>query len=395
MTIKNTLLTLLAATISIVAHADNFRMKTPRTDFCISVDAGINVTLTWSDGTRESYLSEGVPYLTSTKTEDVSITTDAYVRNLYLAGNEATLFDAGNLPRIEVLDLSGNDLADVNLQKLTTLESLLINGNRLTALDLAKQTRLRKLHASGNELVQLTLNMSTLTDLWMDGNHLTGTLDLTKQAHLHSLNVAANAQGHLDHILLSNASTAKAELDYADVSGNHLFYNSFPTVYDKQNQKTTVINRLDPQYPYHYTDYFLPNEQYDITDLIRYNAWGTAIAPTVELYRMTKKDDYTISTDNLLVKGTDYTTVGSYKYTFLTEHPRVFFRVTSDLYPSLALVTEPFAITSDPSSIKTFTFESENAGTSYDLQGRSINSPSHFREATGLYIQNGKKVIIK
>lgn len=390
---KNTLLTaLLLAAGALTASADSFTMKVAGTDFCICVDAGISVTLTWGDGATETFVSDGTPHSTAAKTEDVSVTTDTYVRNLYLAGNKATTFDVGSLSRLEVLDLCDNDLTTLSLTKLTALESLLINGNHISNLSLAKQGKLRKLHASGNDLDALALNTADITDFWVDGCMLKGTLDLAKQNHLRSLNASSNMNGHLDHVLLANTTAAKNALEYVNLSNNYLFFDSFPTVYDKVAQKYTVISRLDGQKPFHYVDYFLPDQQYDISDLIRYNAWSTAIGPKVELYRMTKPGDYTPVAENLLVEGTDFTKVGSYKYTFVTHQSRVFFRVTSDFYPDLVLVTEPFGITDDPEGINSVLTDGD-AAPAYDLQGRPI--VREVQAPAGLRIQNGKKVITK
>lgn len=386
---KHTLLTALLAAGALTASADSFTMKVAGTDFCICIDAGISVTLTWGDGTSETFVSDGTPHSIAAKTEDVSVTTDTYVRNLYLAGNKATTFDVGSLSRLEVLDLCDNDLTTLSLTKLTALESLLINGNHINALSLAKQGKLRKLHASGNDIDALTLNTADVTDLWVDGCMLKGTLDLAKQNHLRSLNASNNMNGHLDLVLLANTSAAKKALEYVDLADNYLFFDSFPTIYDKVAKEYTVINNLDGQKPFHYTDYFQPGQQYDISDLIRYNAWGVAIGPTVELYRMAKPGDYTPVAENLLVEGTDYTKVGSYKYTFLTNQPQVFFRVTSDFYPGLALVTEPFNITDDLEGITPLAPNAETDAPAYDLQGRRK------ADRSGVSIRNGKVIISK
>lgn len=400
---KHTLLTALLAAGALTASADSFTLKNVVSDFGICVDAGLTVTLTDDKGQQFSYVSDGTfffnddangPFHLGQKNE-ITVTTDDYIRNLYLDYTAATSFEVGALPRLEVLNLSFTSMTELDLTKIPELQTLILDANtRIERLDLTKQTKLRKLHTSGcGSLKEVVLNSTSITDFWADHCKLSGTLDLSKQNHLRCLNAGYNYYGHLDHVLLSSTDAAKKALDYVNLSYNYLFFDSFPTVYDKTTHKYTVISKLDGQKLFHYVDYFLPGQQYDISDLIRYNAWGVAISPKVELYRMTKLGDYTPVAENLLVEGTDYTKVGSYKYTFLTEQPRVFFRVTSDLYPDLALVTGYFSITDDPTSISNVILDAETDAPAYDLQGRPATRQP--QSPAGLRIQNGKKVITK
>lgn len=404
---KNTLITALLAAGAMTASADSFTLKNVVSDFGICVDAGLTVTITSGDGQQHTYVSDGTFVGTDAAadmifnlgtTNEITVTTDGYIRNLYLDYTAATSFEVGALPRVEVLNLSYTNMTELNLTKLPELQTLILDANtKIERLDLTKQTKLRKLHTSGcSSLKEVVLNTTALTDFWADNCKLSGTLDLSKQNHLRCLNVSANnyIYGHLDHVLLSNTDAAKKALDYVNLSMNYLFFDSFPTVYDKVAKEYTVISSLDKQKLFHYVDYFLPGQQYDISDLIRYNAWGVAIGPKVELYRMTKPGDYTPVAENLLVEGTDYTKVGSYKYTFLTEQPRVFFRVSSDLYPDLTLITSPFGITSDPDGISTVIRDTDDAAPAYDLHGRPVGARQTL-EPAGLIIKNGKKVITK
>lgn len=406
MTKKNTLIAALLATGALTANADSFTLKNVVSDFGICVDAGLTVTITSGDGQQHTYVSDGTFVGTDAAAEmifnlgttnEITVTTDGYIRNLYLDYTAATSFEVGALPRVEVLNLSYTNMTELNLTKLPELQTLILDANtRIERLDLSKQTKLRKLHTSGcGNLKEVVLNTTALTDFWADNCKLSGTLDLSKQSRLRCLNVSANIYYHLDHVLLNNTDAAKKALDFVNLSRNYLFFDSFPTVFDKQKQTYTVISSLGEQRPFHYVDYFTPGQQYDISDLIRYNAWGVAIGPKVELYRMTKPGDYTPVAENLLVEGTDFTKVGSYKYTFLTEQPSVFFRVSSDLYPDLALVTSPFGITSDPSGITPVLTNTETTAPAYDLQGRALRPETLGTHPTNLRIQNGKKVITK
>ena len=402
MTKKNTLIAALLATGALTASADSFTLKDVKTDFGICVDAGLTVTITDDKGQKHTYVSDGTFFFNDAtdgpfqpgNTNEITVTTNTYIRNLYLDATGASDFKVGALSRLEVLNLSHINMAELDLAKVPELQTLILSNNdQLTHLNLTKQTKLRKLLVSGVKIEDLDLASANITDLWIDNARLSGTLDLSKQNHLRCLNVSANLDGHLDHVLLSGTTAAKAALEYVDLSHNYLFYDSFPTVFDKQKQTYTAINNLGEQRPFHYVDYFTPGEQYDLTDLIRYNAWGAAITPKVELYRMTKRGDYTPNAENLLVEGTDFTKVGSYKYTFLTEQPSIFLRVQSDLYPGLTLVTEPFAITSDPSGITPVLTNTESTAPAYDLQGRALSPETPGTHPANLRIQNGRKTI--
>lgn len=388
---KSTLIAALIAASGMTASADSFSLTTDTPvggEFKLCLDAGTTATLRWGDGTEETLVFAGEPLTTTVKDQKLSIATDTYLTAVYLNGNRLTSFTPSSLTRIEVLDLNDNALTSLTLSKLTTLSTLWCMRNSLTSLNLSKQPKLRKLYVSDNALTSLTLSSDNITDMWVDGNALEGTLDLSKDAALRSLCVENNNFGKID---LNSSAAAKKALGYFYAQGNALFYNSFPTVYDKAQKEYTMPCQLAPQRHYYYVDGLLTGQQYDLSDLIRYNAWGVAISPSVGIYDPTESAENPI----MLVKGStsapeDYTTAATYKYTFNTEHRSAYVTVTSESYPDVELRTKRFAILSDLSGINDISNSLPATSPAYDLQGRKVRETN-----AGLYIKNGKKLIIK
>ncbi|GEM_PF-5621550 len=376
------------------AMADSFSLTTALptgSNFTLTMDDGITATLKWGDGTTETFVSNGTPMTTTVKDASLTVSTNNSVTSLYVNDNSLTALNVSNLTKLVALDCNDNEISTLTLTKLTALSTLWCSRNHLQTLNLEKQKSLRKLYASDNNLTSLSLASNELTDLWVDGNEIAGTFDLSTVEKLHSLAVDNN---NLDKINLNNSTSAKSAMKFFYASENNLFFNSFPTVFDKTKNTYTVACILAPQSPYYYTYGLNPGTQYDLSDLIRYNAWGVAISPTTVI-----KDN---ETGTELVKGStsdpqDYTMSGSYKYTFNTEHNRVIATVSSAMYPDLELSTKPFAILADLSSIDEIE-SAVNAGvqTMYDLNGRRIDTKALFENgAPGVYIQNGKKIILK
>lgn len=374
-------LLLLAFASYMTVNAESFTMKTSLpvgSNLKIYVDRGLNVSFKWGNGTTFSEESTGKPIEIEVMDENLTVTTDGNITQLYVNDNALDEISLSNLTKLLVLDCNDNRLSSLNLSKQTQLKTLWCARNAISSLDLSKLSALEKLNASNNGLTELILNTTALTDIWVEGNAISGELDLSKQAALYCI---ATDHNDLTKIDLNNDATAKKALKYFYANDNALFYNSLPTVYDKSKEEYLITNVLLPQRAYFYNYGLLTGVQHDISDLIRYNAWGTAITPTV-----TFTD---IETGNTLKQDEDFTKVGSYKFTFITEHRYVTAKVESAMYPDVALTTTPFAILSDLSGIEEVTTEDNDLQTpAYDLQGRRIGNVESYK---GIYLKNGKK----
>ena len=374
-------LLLLAAATQLTANAESFSLKTSLptgSSLKINLDRGLNVTFKWGNGITHSEFSTGMPITVEVVDESLTVTTDGNITQLYVNDNALEELTVSNLTKLLVLDCNDNRLGSLNLSRQTALKTLWCARNVLTTLDLSKLSDLEKLNASYNALTELHLGTASLTDLWVEGNALAEKLDLSKQEQLCCI---AADHNELTKIDLSTTTSAKKALKYFYANDNALFYNSLPTVYDKSKQEVLITNVVAPQRPYYYNYGLLTNIQHDLSDLIRYNAWGVAITPTLTLTDT--------ETGKTLVQDEDFTKSGNYKFTFLTEHRYVAATVESPMYPEMALTTKPFAILNDLTGLQQVNTDEQHTTTpAYDLQGRSINDVENYR---GIFVKDGKK----
>jgi Leucine-rich repeat (LRR) protein len=116
--------------------------------------------------------------------------------------------DISKLTKLETLDLSYNELTDINLRKQKHLKYLALANNSITEIDLSEQTQLTQLDLSQNEQIDIDLNAQTqLAELYLWGNELT-EIDLGAQTQLTILWIPSNKLTEID----LSAQTQLAEL---------------------------------------------------------------------------------------------------------------------------------------------------------------------------------------
>ena len=176
-----------------------------------SVTVGLNaagtVYLDWGDGNKVQYnaeaaydgwdnaleffgqpvgtvkvYGEGITYFESfTKMVDGAVA--GGITSIDLSGAAATLTE---------LDIHQNNLASVDLSKLTKLEKLTIGVNDFTAIDLSANTELTMLDITNGKLTAIDLSKNTkLNKIVLSGNKLT-TLDLTNNTLAKTITVLDN-----------------------------------------------------------------------------------------------------------------------------------------------------------------------------------------------------------
>ncbi|MHA7102614.1 leucine-rich repeat domain-containing protein [Roseivirga pacifica] len=97
-----------------------------------------------------------------------------------------------DLPSLEVLNLSENDLTSINVEKCENLNSLLAKSNELTALNVSQNAKLSTLILSDNKIEQIDLsNNAELEYLWISANKLQA-LDVSQLTSLHNLSIINN-----------------------------------------------------------------------------------------------------------------------------------------------------------------------------------------------------------
>lgn len=449
--IYTSFLTLALLGASLVTQASTISFTTSKAvgeTFAIAMNPGVVSTVTWADGSTEELVSDGTPQELTLKSTTVSLTTDDAITTLYVAndgitrmdlddlrgsltklycgGNAMTSLNLNSLTALAELDCSGNMLTSLRVysprvvncsdNRLTSfsttlparLEQLYIANNQLKGLGTSTMSNLQHLYVQGNDIRNLRLNnctkllvadasqngltslnlsgLSDLQQLWISGNSLE-TLDLTSCPALQGLIAPAN---ELTTILWND--DCKSTLSFIDVKDNTLFFNSFPTV--TSNKVISDEVTLGPQRPYPLMPdgYAYTHQEYNWSakklDLMATNGWGQASLP-----RLTITD----SEGNTLVAGNDSTTADyrnrTRRLTFWDKAvgKTVTVTATSTYYPDVTLTTTPFVITT-PTGISSVTTDEENVKdkTVYNLNGQRVDKPSR-----GVYIVNGKKVIIR
>lgn len=450
-TIQSMLVGMLLLT-SITASAGGFKLKTAKPvgqTLSVAMNAGLSLTLTWGDGSTESLYTTGQLQDITIKDASLTVSTEKDITSLYLADNELTelnvtqsaaklrrlicpnnllsTLNLGGCTELVTLDCAGNQLSVLNIvstkmeelnvadnqlsanglrssgnmaslvcggNKMTTvnyltdmsnLESLFCHDNQITSLALTKLVNLRNLVMSGNKISMLnTSALENLQNIWGSGNRLK-SLDLTKAAKLEGLVVAEN---QLKEILWTRSCSSTFK--YMDLSNNSLFFNSFPTIFNQLSQKYSVDGVVGPQEPFQLLndiDVNVPSEA--LKTYFYQNGWNTSTQLALSL----ADGDGTE-----LLADEDYTYNSSlYRFTFLKPHTGVVITATSKNYPDLVLTSVPFNVI-DPAGIKGAVVASgltiENADV-YDLQGRKVSVSRASQLPKGIYVVNGKKIIMK
>ncbi|MDO5688270.1 MAG: hypothetical protein Q4G29_03055 [Pseudoscardovia radai] len=113
------------------------------------------------------------------------------------------------------LDVSDNQLEELDISHNKRLTKLNVNTNQLESLDVSHNTQLTDLDAGSNSLEKLDVSNNTqLTELDVYGNTL-ATLDVTHNTHLTALDAGSNQLKELD---VSN----NTQLTFLNVSDNQL-----------------------------------------------------------------------------------------------------------------------------------------------------------------------------
>lgn len=440
-------LLLCSATASRAATMSFTTSKAVGETFAIAMNPGLAVTVTWADGTKESFVSDGTVQTLTLASSKFTLETDTEVTSLYVTGNqitsmnldnlvsslrklycgnnELTVLNLGNFKNLSEVDVqgnklttlkvygpssvngSGNNLTSFSASQFARLKQLFLADNQLKGMATSQMTSLEYFSAQRNAIKTLRLNKSPLLKVAVVGDNGLSTFDLTGAEQLQELWAGGNNLNELDitacgklealiapgsqmKTVLWNAD-CKTTLSYADLRDNNLFYNSFPTVRNN-NVLTTAL--LAPQNPYPLVEegYVYANVENNWSSAklepMSTNGWGAASAPSITI---------TDNAGNTLKSGSDAATSDYYNHvrriTFWDSSvgKTVTISATSLYYPDITLTTTPFLVTT-PTGINNATVDSDKqkAYIYYNLNGQRVDKPTH-----GVYIANGKKVIIR
>lgn len=449
-TFKMLLLGFLLAAV-VPASAGSFRLKTAKAvgeKLSIAVNAGIPLTLTWSDGTIEEIVSTGNLQDITVQASTLTISSEKSITAVFLAENELTELVVNNVAStlrrlycgdnklktlnltdckelvsldcqgnaletlsigsslIEDLNVADNKLTSHGLRSGANVTSLVCANNKMTAISyLSSMTGLKALFCQGNEITSLatskcvelqqllafdnklkTFNSAPLVNLknlWIGGNQLE-TLDLSAAKGIEGLTAQGNG---LTLISWNGDATSKKALKYVDLSDNALFFNSFPTVYNAKDG-IDVDACIGQQEPYQLlTDMNVKVASDNLKAILGTNGMGDNVSTDFTIkdqdgYELEKNVDYRFSANRFL---------------FMNPFSGVTITITSTNYPDVTLTTKPFDVI-DPSGVRQIEdTEAGVTGAVYDLQGRRVSdSGIHSQNLSkGLYIVNGKKIVIR
>lgn len=255
------------------------------------------------------------------------------------------------------------------------LTAINVQNNKLTTLPWDKLKALKSLYAADNQLT--TVNVSEMENLaWFDvkNNQLTGDLDLTANKKFTNVYVNGNQ-------LTSVKVTDVTKQFYFD--NNKMSFATMPA-------KPASMNTTSKTKQYHYAPQAALQvaETIGIIDLTdQLTATGILEAPATTTF------SFVTAGGTTLAEGVDYEVVEPGKFKFVKEQTeKVHGVLANEGFPLFtgdnAFVTTEFTVdlTQGVNAINA----ASAAGKVYNLQGVEVAQP-----VKGLYIQNGKKVMVK
>ena len=226
-----------------------------------SVTVGLNaagtVYLDWGDGNKVQYnaeaaydgwdnaleffgqpvgtvkvYGEGITYFESfTKMVDGAVA--GGITSIDLSGAAATLteldihqnnlasVDLSKLTKLEKLTIGVNDFTTIDLSANTELTTLDITNGKLTAIDLSKNTKLNKIVLSGNKLTTLDFTNNTLAKtITVLDNQLTSVTFGDNTATKHTIQLGGNKLTTIDLSKFADASGMYLRLRDNDLTGD-------------------------------------------------------------------------------------------------------------------------------------------------------------------------------
>ena len=369
---------------------------------------------------------EDVPNLISLVCPDNKLTTlnlktVPMLTELNCEGNEMTSLSFVKCPELEILNCSRNQLKSLPLAYQNKLKTLICGYNKLTNLAVTNMKNLETLWCQGNDLTSVSLgnhpellqicaydnelkslNFSTLTstnELWLDNNKFK-SLDLSKSP----IAVLSASNNDLDLIRLEEELASEMTDFYVD--NNSLLPNSFPVLVRRNSTDSLMNYNISNQRPYVFIDKVNLNEKVNMVDILRYNAFGNNIRPSVE---------WTTSDGTVLVKNIDFK-VGNYIFTFLKPFKSVSGQVVSTFYPNETFNIANFEVV-DPTGVEEVNATNEmvvvakngkievSVATATPVQIYNVGGVKLVDEVvsagsnawtlpSGIYIVNGKKVVL-
>ena len=161
--------------------------------------------------------------VSSNQLTNMNISKNTSLTWLDVGENQLTNLDVSKNTALEIFSANNNQLTDIDISKNIALENLDVSSNQLTGVDISKNTVLKSSNVRSNKLTELDLNNNTaLENLDANKNQLT-SLDVSNNPKLTSLNISFNK---LENLNLSNTSKLKQllgawnNLSYVDLTNS-------------------------------------------------------------------------------------------------------------------------------------------------------------------------------
>lgn len=315
------------------------------------------------------------------KNVDLTGLTGAYCLALGNAGLTAEDITMPTAPGLGELNLTGNNFSEYPYgDTFPNVSYLILSNNKFTEFDASTLPSLMNLVLSNNQITSVKFNNPNIWNLQLDNNKLE-TVDLNGLSGIRQLFLTSNLLHEIDldpvKSTLYALSLVENRFDYSTLP----LQDSYPqlSVYYYGNQAPMDVECVDMKV--------------DLSSQAMIN--GNATNYTWYLGVPQYNEETEEIEGDALIEGEDYTIENGIT-TFLHGQPgNVICLMSNVTFPNLQLITNLLKV----SGIDSITSETEQTVHVFNLQGILVGSGE--REsvlkalAPGLYIVNGKKIIIK
>lgn len=203
------------------------------TTYCTSINEP--VIIDWGDGIEKSYTIDpdgwGFEQEQTEAIKGQTIKIKGNIKCLRCNGQQLTSFSAEGLTAITELDISENEIAEVQLCEMPELVDFDMSYNKLTALELTGMPKLETLNLSYNEIDSHELYISSLAEnlveLNVSSNKLV-TLNLNAFSNLEYFYASNNPD--LTTVVFYDGSTKLRIIDMSDCYIMHFYGISLPNL---------------------------------------------------------------------------------------------------------------------------------------------------------------------
>ena len=308
------------------------------------------------------------------------------LKTLTIGVNDFETIDLSANTELTKLDMSdgknNGKVTSVDLSKNTKLTNIVLSGNKLTTLDLSNNPVAKTITVLNNQLTEVTLGANTATKhtIQFGGNKL-AAIDLSQFTDVTGayLRLRDNIFAEATAIKLPEGQTVKQLW----VDGNAFTLSQLYAAKSLTQTFTyaTTYTKAQAQAPYELPAKIDVNGTVDLssqamlgetaTTFVWKNAEGTALNEDV-----------------------DYELIGPGVFTFTTAQEAIHCEMTNAELNAFTAekpyITTTMEVKGSGSGISTIAAENTKKGEWYNLNGQRVIAP-----AKGLYIINGKKIVVK